>query len=188
MLKDLKKYLESEKKDRTIFDIVIYGSFVKGKEKAGDIDIIVIFLEGSLKERLDKLQKIKANLKTRLNSLALDLKQILLKEIFSPSFFAKTGIFLEGISIFNDRKFCETIGFKSFTLFWYNLRELTHSQKVKFNYLLAGRNTKGIINELSGERLVNGAIKIPIENSSIFEEILKNNNISYSKKNILEEI
>ncbi len=38
MLKNLKRFLESEKKDKTIFDIVIYGSAVKGKENARDID------------------------------------------------------------------------------------------------------------------------------------------------------
>ena len=184
MLKDLKKLLESEKKDNTIFDIVIYGSAVKGKETARDIDILVIFLEGSLKERLNKLQKIKSRLKQK----NLDLKQILLKELFSLSFLARTGIFLEGISVFKNKKFCETLGFKSFTLFWYNLEGLSHSQKVKFNYLLAGRNTKGIIQELNGQRLVSGAVKIPMENSASFEEILKTNNINYSKKNVLEEI
>ena len=60
--------------------------------------------------------------------------------------------------------------------------------KVKFNYILAGRNTRGIIKELDGERLVNGAVKIPIKNSIIFEKILKSNNVNYHKKNIMEEV
>lgn len=188
MLKNLKKYLESEKKDKTIFDIVIYGSAVKGKQEAGDIDIAVIFLEGSLRERLDKIQDIKQKLRKLLKDKIIDIKQMLLKDIFSSSFLARTGILLEGISIFNNRKFCETLGFRSFTLFWYNLKGLTHAQKVKFNYILAGRNAKGIIEELDGERLANGAVKVPIENSMVFEEILKKNKVYYSKKNILEEI
>ena len=75
----------------------------------------------------------------------------------------------------------------SFTLFWYNLKGLTHSKKVKFNYILSGRNMKGMIEELNGERLVNGAIKIPIEKTLEFEEILKENRVNYKKKNILEE-
>ena len=187
MLKNLKKYLESEKKDRTIFDIVIYGSAVKGKQDARDIDVLIIFLEGSLKERLNKLQEIKSRLKSKIKDKNLDIKQILLNELFSSYFLARTGILLEGISVFKNKKFCETLGFKSYTLFWYNLKNLKHSQKVKFNYILAGRGTKGIIKELKGERLVNGAVKISIENSAVFEKILKDNNIHYSKKNILEE-
>jgi len=187
MLKELKKYLESEKEDRSIFDIVIYGSAVKGKEHAKDIDILVIFLRGTLKERLDKLQMIKAKIK-KLSDKNIDLKQILLEELFKPAFLARTGVILEGFSVFRNMKFCQSLGFNSFTLFWYTLKDMTHSQKVKFNYLLAGRGTKGVIKELNGERLVNGAIKIMIENSAVFEDILKANGVKYFKKNILEEI
>ncbi len=185
MLKKLKKYLESAKKDKTIFDIIIYGSAVKGKTEARDVDVMAIFLEGSLKTRLDKIQDIKLRLKKTIENI--DIKQMLLVDLFSSSFMARTGILLGGISVFKDKKFSETLGFKSYSLFWYNLKGLTHSQKVKFNYILAGRNTKGVIEELKGERLVSGAIKIPIKNSIIFEEILKKNNVNYSKKNILEE-
>ena len=67
MLKKLKEYLKSEKKDKAVFDIIIYGSAVKGKEKARDVDILVIFLDGSLRERLDKLQKIKSDIKNLVN-------------------------------------------------------------------------------------------------------------------------
>jgi predicted nucleotidyltransferase len=177
--------LEFEKKDQTIFDIIIYGSAVKGKEKPRDIDILIIFLEGSLRERLDIIQEIKSKVKRYVANA--DIKQILLKELFSVSFLARTSIFLEGISVFNKKKFCETLGFESFTLFWYTLEGLTHTQKVKFNYILAGRGMKGVIEDLNGERIANGAIKIPIENSLVFEGILKANRIVYKKKNILEE-
>jgi len=185
-LEKLKKYLKDEKREN-IFDIIIFGSLVKGKLSPRDIDILVIFLQGTLKERLDIIQEIKSRLKAKIDS-NIDIKQALLKDLFSPEFLARTGILLEGFSIFNNKKFCQTLGFESFTLFWYNLNGLTHSQKVKFDYILAGRNQKGIIELLNGKRLANGVIKIQIENSLEFEEILKNNKINYSKKNILEEI
>lgn len=185
MLKTLKKHLESEKKDKNIFDIVIYGSIMKDKT-FNDIDILVIFLEGSLRERLDRIQEIKIKLKKIISKL--DIKQILIKDLFSPEFLARTGILLEGFSIFKNKKFSETLGFRSFSLFWYSLKGLTHAQKVKFNYILAGRGTDGMIKELNGERLVNGAVKIPLENSSAFESILNANNVAFLKKNILEEI
>ncbi len=188
MLKTLKKHLESEKKDKKVFDIVIYGSLVKGKISAGDIDILVIFLQGSLRERLDKVQEIKNKLRSRITDKNIDIKQIHIKDLFSSEFLARTGILLEGVSIFKNKKFCEVLGFKSFTLFWYNLKDLDHSDKVRFNYILAGRGTKGMIEELDGKRIVNGAVKIPIENSAVFEDILKSNKVDYSRKNILEEI
>ena len=187
MLKLLKKYLKYEKKDKSIFDIIIYGSAVKGKEKFRDIDILVIFLNGSLRERLDKIHIIKNKLKRAIDK-EIDIKQILIKDMFLSEFLARTGILLEGISLFRNKQFCEILGFKAFTLFWYNLKGLTHSQKVKFNYILAGRKSRGIIEEFKGARLVSGAVKIPIENSFGFEEILDANKINYKKKNILEEI
>ncbi|MBU0536799.1 MAG: nucleotidyltransferase domain-containing protein [Nanoarchaeota archaeon] len=187
MLNTLKEQLESEKDDRTIFDIVLYGSAMKGKESPKDIDILVIFLEGTLKERLDRIQEIKSKLKKIIKE-DIDIKQILLKELFSPAFLAKTGILLEGFSVFSNSAFSDVFGFSSYTLFWYSLDGLTHAQKVRFNYILAGRGTKGVIEELNGKRIVNGAIKIPINNSAVFEEILRSNNINYHKKNIMEEI
>jgi len=187
MLKNLKKYLVSEKKEKTIFDIVIYGSAVKGKDSPSDIDIAVIFLEGNLRERLDKIQEIKNRLK-KIRS-AIDIKQILLTDLFSSDFLARQGLLLEGISVFRNKKFSEVLGFKSSTLFWYTLEGLTHTQKVRFNYVLAGRNgMEGMIKRLHGKRLVSGMIKIPIENSMEFEEVLKSNNITYKKKDVLEGI
>ena len=188
MLKLLKKLLDSEKKDKVIFDIVVYGSLVKGKTSARDIDIAVIFLEGTLRERLDKIQNIKNKIKPKVSE-ELDIKQMLLQDLFSSDFLARTGILLEGESIFKGKKFCETLGFKAFSLFWYDLRKLTHTQKVKFNYILAGRGGfKGIIRHLEGERLASGAVKIPMQKSIEFEEVLKTNNINYRKKDILEAI
>jgi len=186
ILKKLKKCLKSEKKEN-IFDIVIFGSLVKGSLEPRDIDVMVIFLDGSLKERLDAVQEIKSRLKGKIDE-AIDIKQCLLKDLFSLEFMARTGILLEGVSIFHNKKFCQTLGFESCTIFWYNLKGLSHTQKVKFNYILAGRNQKGIIEFLNGTRLMNGVVKIPIEHSLEFEKILKDNKISYNKKNILEEI
>ena len=186
ILEKLKKYLKDERREN-IFDIVVFGSIVKGKLTPRDIDILVIFLEGSLKERLDTIQEIKNKLKNKIEG-NIDIKQALLKELFSPEFLARVGILLEGFSVFKNKKFCQTLGFNSSSIFWYDLKGLNHTQKVKFNYILAGRNQKGIIESLGGKRLAGGVIRIPIETSLEFEEILKNNKINYNKKNILEEV
>lgn len=187
MLKKLKKILTSKKKDKSIFDIVIYGSIMKGNQTPSDIDIIIIFLEGSLNQRLNRLQEIKSEIKNIL-SIKIDLKQMLLKDFFSTGFFARTGILLEGFSLFNNNNFSKTLGFKSFSIFSYTLKNLTHNQKIKIGYILKGRNSKGMIESLKGERLGSGAIKVPIENSLEFQEVLQKNNIKFNKYNILEEI
>jgi hypothetical protein len=135
---------------------------------------------------LNKLQKVKNKLKNKID-IILDLKQVLLKELFSPEFMPRTGIFLDGISIFANKPFAETLGFRSYSLFIYNLKNLTHTEKIKFNYAMSGRNSRGLIEELNGQRILSGAIKIPSRNSMEFESILKKYSLDYKMTNILEE-
>ncbi|MBI2522799.1 nucleotidyltransferase domain-containing protein [Candidatus Woesearchaeota archaeon] len=184
MLKELKNYLRNEKKDRAIFDIVVYGSAVKGKTSPLDVDIVVIFRGGTLKERLAKIQSIKKYIKPGKN---IDIKGILLEELFQEQFFARSGIFLEGISIFDGVPFSHKISFEGYAIFIYNLQNKSHTEKVKFNYVLSGRNDLGMVKRLEGKHIAPGVIQIPIKNSMEFEEVLKRHNINYSKKNFLIE-
>ncbi|MBN1386083.1 nucleotidyltransferase domain-containing protein [Candidatus Woesearchaeota archaeon] len=184
MQKRLIRSLRDEKRPE-IFDIILYGSAFKGKE-GRDLDIVVIFKTATLRERLDQIQRIKDNLKASYDNI--DIKQTTLEELFSSAFFARTGILTEGISVFRNKPLPEVLGFRSYVLFWYSLDGLTHAQKVKFNYILAGRGSKGMLKELEGERLVNGAIKIPTKDSLKFESILEANKVTYKKKAILEVI
>ncbi|MAF35615.1 hypothetical protein CL622_00675 [archaeon] len=182
MLKQLQKCLKTEKKDRTIFDIIVYGSTIQGKEKPNDIDIVVIFHEGTLKDRLKKIQQIKKKIKL---DQKIDIKTILLHELFTPAFFARTGIFLEGISLFDKVPFSSKIGFSSHALFTYHLEDKTHTEKVKFNYVLSGRNDKGMLKHLEAKRLRPGVLQVPIKNTHECEQILRLHKISYNKKEIL---
>jgi len=188
MLKNLEKLLESEKKDKRIFDIVIYGSAVKGKEQPNDVDILIIFTEGTLRDRLNKAQQIKSKVKSSFKDVELDVKQILLVELFSPEFFARTGIFLGGISVFKSRRFSETLGFRPFALFTYSLEKLSHTEKIKFNYVLSGRNAKGIIEQFGGKRIASGAVKMPLENALAFEDVLKEHKVEYERVSVLQEV
>lgn len=186
ILEKLKKCLSKEKSEN-IFDILVFGSLLKGKAKPRDVDIMVIFLNGKLRERLSIIQDIKKRLKIKIDA-SFDVQQMLLSDFFSPAFLARTGLLLEGYSIFSNKKFCHTLGFNSYILFWYDLKGLSHTQKVKFNYILSGRNQKGVIELFNGKRIASGVIKIPIEHSQEFEEVLRYNKVNYNKKNILEEL
>jgi len=186
MLNQLKKSLISEKKDNTIFDIILYGSYAKGDILAKDIDIVVIFLEGSLRGRLDKIQVLKQKLMDL--NLQLDVKQMLLKDLFSSNFLARTGILMEGISLFTGKKFSEILGFITSSVFFYSLKSLNHTEKIKFNYILSGRNAPGLLKILGGKRLINSVISIPIEKSNEFEKFLKDRKIEYKRLNILQPI
>ncbi|MEK6901664.1 MAG: nucleotidyltransferase domain-containing protein [Nanoarchaeota archaeon] len=182
MLTELRKCLKAEKRDNHIFDIVLYGSAAKGKIDPQDIDILVIFREGTLKERLAKLQDIKTKIKLEKKT---DLKAILWEELFGDEFFARAGIFLEGISVFDGRTIAEKTGFSAATIFTYSLKEKSHTEKVKFNYVLSGRNTAGIVKKLQGKHLAPGVILIPIKHSPEFEDVLRMHKINYQAKNIL---
>lgn len=182
MFKELQKKLSIEQKNKTIFDIVLYGSCVKGKSKPSDIDIAVIFRSGSLKDRLEYLQKIKRTITT---SQKIDIKAILLEELFRPEFFARSGIFLEGISLFDGKPFAEKIGYTSSALFKYSLEDKSHVQKVKLNYILKGRNSSGMIEKLKGTHLAPGVIEIPIAHALEFEEVLQKQEVQFQRKNIL---
>ena len=186
MLNQLKKALMYEKKNRTIFDIVLYGSYIKGDMAARDVDIIIIFLEGHLRERLDKVQQIKEMLKSL--NLQLDIKQMLLKDLFSSDFLARTGIMMEGISLFNGKKFSETLGFDAASLFFHSIKRLNHTEKIKFNYILSGRNSPGLLSELGGKRLANAVISIPMGKSNEFEKFLEDKKIEYKRLDILKPI
>ena len=182
MLTQLKQWLKEEKKDKTILDIIIYGSSVKGKTKPNDVDVMIIFKEGSLKERLLKIQAMKKKIK-----MPVDLKGILWEELFQPEFFARAGILLEGFSIFENKPFCSKLGFEGYTLFTYSLQDKNHTEKVKFNYVLKGRTGAGIIKKLEGQQKGPGVFLIPIRNSLEFEEVLRMHAVSYTKKNMLME-
>lgn len=182
MLEELKKCLKIELKDKKIFDIVIYGSLVKNKENPNDIDILVIFNEGNLKERLDKIQSIKHKIKRKEK---IDIKGALWRELFQEEFFARSGVFLEGVSAFTGKSFAERIDFNGFAIFIYRLTNKPHAEKVKFNYILTGRKAEGLIKKLEGKHLAPGVIEIPIKNSLEFEDVLKKNNINYFKKEVL---
>ncbi len=185
MLKRLQKELSAEKKDKAIFDLLVYGSMVKGKAKPNDLDLIVIFRTGSLKERLKKIQQIKRKV-TSFKSI--DIKGILWEELFQEDFFARSGILLEGISLFDARSFAEKMGFSAYALFTYRLIDQSHTSKVKFNYLLRGRNGPGILEKFGGKHLSPGTVQIPLAKSLEFEEILQSNNFQYQKQNILIQV
>lgn len=187
MLENYLKYLISEckkfAKKYDVFDIVLYGSAVKGKEKARDIDLLLIFKERKLKERANISQELKDILHKKIEKI--DIKTINLEELFEKEFLARQGIFVEGYSLLYCTAFSKKLGFIGYALFTYNLKNLDHNEKTKFTYALIGRNSQGMKKQLNAEHLGKGAITIPIENSLIFEDFLQKWKINYKKKHIL---
>jgi predicted nucleotidyltransferase len=196
MQKELLNYLELESKKvytEKIFDIVLYGSFVKSKENPNDLDIAVVFFDEKLEEQLNFIQLFKSNLKKNTSEFKsvlsnLDLKALNLKELFDKNFIARSGIVVEGYSLLGRELFSFKMGFKGYSVFSYSLKDLNHNQKTKFTYALIGRTQKGILSNLKAIVLGKGAVAIPIEQSYYFEDFLKKWSVSYKIKNSLVAI
>lgn len=189
MLKNYLKLLESNcKKFKTkykeIVDIILYGSLVKGKAAPRDIDIMVLFLEIPLKDRLEITQSLKNILKKHFENV--DVKSMNMLDFFDVSFLARQSILIEGISLIKNKPLSELLGFESFVIFTYNLSNLIQNEKIKFNYALNGRNKiKGVLQLSEGISLGKGVVQIPIKNSVSFEEFLQKWDVKFKKRNSL---
>ena len=188
MQKEYLKYLTSESrrfsKKNDIFDIILYGSAVKGKEIARDIDILIIFDNNkSLKERTDTSQQFKESISTELK---LDIKTLNIGELFENNFLARSAIFIEGYSLIYGEPFPKRLGFRGYSIFTYNLKNLDHNKKTRFTYSLIGRKKeKGILKKIGAITLGKGAFKIHIESSKIVEDFLKIWGVEYHSEDIV---
>ena len=187
MQENYSKYLISQSKKfakkNEIFDVVLYGSATKGKSQARDIDILIIFTDEKLRTRVEIAQQLKEILKQKITNL--DIKTINLSELFQKEFLARQSILIEAISLIDNLPIAEKLGFRGYTIFKYELKNLNHNEKTKFTYALSGRNSPGILKKFKAEKLGKGALLIPIENSITFEEFLTKWKIKFQSKNVL---
>lgn len=179
LISEIKKF-----KTKDVFDIVIYGSVVKGKEKANDIDVAVI-----LNKKTDLNQKLKLAeaLKSRLDFLEfeVDVKVIDITDFLDPTFIARQSILSEGVSLIHKKYLHELFGFSVTTLFTYSLRGLKYSNKKMFYYALKGRrDQKGILELKNGKQISNCAIEVPIKHTEEFKNVFKKHNIEFKTRNL----
>ena len=171
---------------KNIWDIGIYGSTIRGKIDANDIDIIII-----LKEILNINEKLKLSqdLKFKINDLfnkKIDVKCIDINDMMDDNLLARTGIVAETFLIKNNKSLANLFGFDSFYIFEYNLGNLTKSEKQQFLYALNGRgNNKGLIKSYNLEHIGGGVLKIPLKFSEDIKEFFEKNRVSYKIKRIL---
>lgn len=170
------------KKNKEIFDIVLYGSLAKNKREINDIDVLFIFNNLKLENRLEIIQKFKKQLRIK----NLDIKSINLNELFDKTFIAKQGILTEGISLIDKKPFSEKFGFKGFGLFHYKTKNLSNTEKVRFSYALNGRRKeKGFLQKTNAKRLGKEVILVPISALGLFCEFLEKWKVEFTVKQIL---
>lgn len=176
--KIVKKFYRKYKKK--IFDIILYGSAARGKYKLRDIDILIILKDVDKKDYFELPYELRKGLEKK--GLRVDVKGILLEEIFDPKFLARQNLLIEGYSLIKNNLLSESFGFESYSLFAYSLKNLNHNEKTKFQYAFKGRKGgKGILEELGGTSVGMGSVLIPIENSEKFKEFLDKWKMSYEE-------
>ena len=180
LLEKYVKLLKSKLNDK-IEDILIFGSTVKGGLRPKDTDILVVCRDDSkpslVRRMFDDLPEkfqVTVTKKTDLLKTHTLLKQAAVHEGFSIKF---------------GKPLREVLGFNSYTLFTFSLKNLNSSDKVRFQYALYGRGKKtGVLEENQGRQVSPGAILIPVNKEREVEDFFRNWKTHYKKERWMIDI
>lgn len=162
------------KNKEIILDIIIFGSFIKGKENPKDIDILILYKD---KKNIEKSYELKKLLKN-FNVEIIDKSYL---ELFDESFKVREGILSEGYSVVNKKSLSEGFGYSSLILFKYELKGFNKSNRMRFYYSLYGRDKKdkGTIKELNAIKFSDTILFCPVKNAEKMKEYLDYWKIKY---------
>lgn len=170
-------------KKNKVLDVYVFGSFTRGKFKPRDIDLCILIRDSDEKNALNLISSLSKyteniNLKTHISLLTE-------KEFVMGSTLTKT-LMEEGVSLLKGKQLSSIIGYKSRSMFMYSLKTFNKSQRVKFHYALKGRYGRiGVLKEVNGELIANGAIVVPINNEDVFKDFLDVWKVNYKIERIL---
>lgn len=161
-----------------IVDIFIFGSFVKGKAKPRDIDICLVFRK---KIKLDVIRRAESLIgeNYHVSSLCVD-------NFFTNRHSLAKTLLLEGESLISGSRFAGNFGLTAKLLYSYDLSAEDSSKKVRFVYLLRGRNgSGGMVKNWNGDFIAPSAFFIPIERDSEVQEVFDAWKIRYTRKKLM---
>ncbi|MBN1503080.1 nucleotidyltransferase domain-containing protein [Candidatus Woesearchaeota archaeon] len=177
-LSNLKEVYNQHREE--ILDIILFGSSVKGKDKPGDIDILVVYKD---KEDLE----ISYKLKKMLQEYNVEVVSKTYETLISKSFKAREAYLTEGISLIRKKSIAESLGFFNGIMFKYSLKGKTKSNRMRFYYSLYGRNKndKGIIHKYNLIKFSETILLSPVQESENIREFFKLWDIKYKEFPIL---
>ena len=158
LVKKLKPLLA---KNKDIIDIILFGSFVKGKGNASDIDVALLS-----EVSIDRL-KMKKELEVLLGK-KIDLQILTLYDYSKPLWIS---LIREGFSVKHDAFLHQLYKIEPLVLYKYSLKELPVSKKVMFERAL--KNFAGV------QRISNRVVLVPIVKTEEFTDLLKLWNIDF---------
>lgn len=172
-IKTIKNWVKKNKAS----DVVLFGSFVRGKSLPNDVDLCILIKDQDEKKTLDLVDSLAQVLKD--SKFKFQINLLTSSDFMGGNSLAKT-LLNEGFSIKEEKKFAQTFGFKNQSLFTYSLKNFNASERVKLHYLLNGRaGTRGILKEIKGSLIGKGAIIVPTENEDFLKEIFDRWKVSY---------
>ncbi len=181
LLKELKVIINKSRKlikeNGNIFDITLIGSSIKGKSKPSDIDLIIIFKRKIPQKDIEiALNKIRSS--------NIHAGYVFFEDLYKESIWQT--IIHEGISLKNNKKISNLLGFKSSIIFSYNLKKMKPADKSRFSHSLYGRKkTEGLLFEVKGEELGRGCFSVPVEKSEEIYDFFKKWSIDFKVKKSL---
>lgn len=187
MLEKLRKKLDLNWiKKNNIWDIVVYGSYARGKIDAGDIDIAIIFSQlTAVKKKMLLCQYLRGKLS--LDNYSLDIKAVDLNDFLNAGFLGRESIIAEGYSLLKKDYVAERFGFSSTALIEYSLKKLSPAKQKMLYYALQGRKKgTGILSKLGGKIISKGVLKIPTRHYEEIRKVLEQHNVVFKSTFILE--
>jgi predicted nucleotidyltransferase len=181
-LSDLRKRLsdkakEFASKNPEVWDILLYGSSVKGKEKPNDIDIAVIIKKGN---PFNAAFELKTLLEVELPPESLDVKGFLLEELFEENNLVAFALFVEGYSLLRDKFLHEELNAGGYFLFRFSYSHFPQSEKMRFLYAYRGRGENpGVLRQTGSIELAPGVVLVPVKEFHNFRRFLSLWGLSY---------
>lgn len=162
-----------------IADILLFGSFVKGKFSPRDIDVAIFLTNAKEAELADLIAKFSSyfgnDVHLNLMPLSTIFRNPLLKTIIN-----------EGISLLDNKPLHQILGYESGAVFSISLKKLEKSRKVLFSYALHGKKgQQGMLERIAGKELGRSVFFIPASCTDGFRQFLEQWNIDFYMMSVL---
>ena len=188
MLKELSKNTKLISKANKIFkdnkdeimDTVLFGSSMRGKEKPGDIDLLIIY-----KTKINSELNYRIKNEFEIIGFETDLESKSYADLFKSDFLAREAYLSEGYSLVQKKFIADGFGYKPMVLFRYDIKNFNKSQRMRFYYSMYGRNSEGMLKRLGLYKFSERIIISPVEESERVKDYLNSWNIKYLEIPIL---
>lgn len=166
----LKSWINNPKID----DLIVFGSFIKGKKESNDIDVAAVFSDFSEKvwNSLNNLGKEYHFTRTKFSKI---LEEPLLWQT----------LIHEGYSLKKEDMLSNILGISSYFLFEYQLDNLDKTKRQIFSHALYGTGgRKSFLESLKGQKLGSKKVIVPFDKSEEMRSFFDTWNIVYTVKRI----